>query len=144
MGYWLFRTDPDERSWDDVVAESADGLEWSGLRDDEVFDHFAGMKKGDLAVIYHAGEDNLMLGIAKTLGPAHPDTTDDSGQWLSIDVYAFIRLINQVSLAQLEGDERLADLPIVNGNLSAVQPVDEDHWRAICELAGMPRMIEAG
>lgn len=143
-GYWLFHTDPQTRSWDEVVKASRDGFEWSGLRDDDCFDHLAQMQKGDLALIYHAGDEKTLLGIAKLLGPAHPDKTDDSRQWLSVDVYAFIRLINPVRLDAVHEDARLAGMLLAEGDTSAIQPVDEEHWRVICELAGMPRMIEAG
>jgi predicted RNA-binding protein with PUA-like domain len=143
-GYWLLYTDPVERSWDEVVKASRDGFEWSGLRDDEVFDLLTQMQQGDLALVYHAGDERRLVGIAKTLGPAHPDKTDDSGQWLSIDVYAFIRLINPVGLTQLESDPRLAGLLVAEGDTSPLQPVDPEHWQAICALAGMPRTIERG
>lgn len=143
-GYWLFHTDPATRSWDEVVKASRDGFAWSGLRDDDSFDRLAAMQRGDLAMIYHAGDEKRLVGIAKTLGPAHPDKTDDSGQWLAVDVYAFIRLINPVGLDAVQDEARLVGLLLAEGDTSPIQPVDFEHWQVLCELAGMPRTIERG
>jgi predicted RNA-binding protein with PUA-like domain len=144
MAYWLFKSDPAVWSFSDQADEGHKGSEWKGVREDEAFDSFAAMQPGDLAFFYHAGEENRFFGIVRILGPAHPDSSDDTGQWLSVDIAVFLRLISQVPLAQVKDDSRLADFAKVVENGPSVQSVAYEQWRIVCELADMPRIPESG
>ena len=36
MAYWLIKSEPDEFSWDDLVATKARGEPWSGVRNQKL------------------------------------------------------------------------------------------------------------
>ena len=140
MSYWLIKSDPDVRSFKDLADDGWQGTEWHGVREDAAFDHFTAMQPGDLAFFYHAGEENRFYGIVKIVSAAHGDSTDDSGQWLSVDVAVFLRLIAQIPLSLVKNDQRVSDFAERVENGSSIQPVLEEEWSLICELAEMPKI----
>jgi predicted RNA-binding protein with PUA-like domain len=144
MAYWLIKSDPDVRSFSDLADEGYKGTEWHGVRDDEAFDSFAAMQPKDLAFFYHSGDENRFFGILKILNTAHADSTDDSGQWLSVDVAVFLRLISQVTLEQVGNDQRLAAFADEVENGPSVQAVSYEDWANICEISGMPKTPQSG
>jgi len=144
MAYWLIKSDPKTRSFSDLADEGWQGAEWNGVREDACFDLFAAMREKDLAFFYHTGEENCFFGILRILGAAHPDTTDDSGQWLSVDVAVFLKLINEVQIANIQDDPELGDFAKTVEQGPCIQKVSFEQWTAICERAGMPRIPESG
>jgi predicted RNA-binding protein with PUA-like domain len=144
MAYWLFKSDPAKLSFSDLADEGYQGFEWSGVRDEKCFDHFAAMQPKDLAFFFHTGDENRFFGIVRILSTAKSDSTDDSGQWLSVDVAVFLRLINQVSLLQIGSDQRLAEFVSQVESGSSIQSVSHEQWAAVCELADMPKIPQSG
>lgn len=144
MAYWLIKSDPEERSFTDLADDGWKGSEWSGVREDEAFDTFAAMQPNDLAFFYHTGEENRFYGIIRILSTAHADSTDDSGQWLSVEVAVFLRLICQITVQQVKNDEHLAAFSNEVESGPSVQSVAYDDWEAICKLAGMPKIPKSG
>jgi predicted RNA-binding protein with PUA-like domain len=144
MSYWIVATDPQKRSFDDLAKEGWEGSEWSGVRDELAFDHLAAMRKGDLAMIFHGGEERRFFGIARILAPAAPDSTDESGQWLSVKMAVFLRLISPAPLAAASSDEKLAPLVKAIEEGREILPLDFDQWDILCRLGDMPRTPQSG
>ena len=68
MNHWLLKTEPSTYSWDTLVNEET-GL-WDGVRNHQAKLNLQKMKKGDLAFIYHTGDEKSIVGIAVlTEGP---------------------------------------------------------------------------
>ena len=81
MAYWLFKTEPDEFSWDMLIARGAKGEPWSGVRNFTARGNMKAMGLGDRGFFYHTGEDREVVGICEVIALAHPDPTDDTGVW---------------------------------------------------------------
>ncbi len=142
MAYWLIKSDPDKMSFSDLAEESHEGYEWSGVRDEAAFDHFAAMQPRDLAFFYHTGKENRFYGIVRILSAAKPDSTDKTGQWLAVDLAVFLRLISRVPLEMVRLRQELEDFADRVENGPDVQPVSVEEWTAICHLADMPKIPE--
>ena len=89
MAYWLLKSEPDEWSWTQQVAEGRGGAEWTGIRNFSARNHLRAMKKGEQAFFYHTGEERAIVGIVKVIAEAHPDSTDSA--WSAINVARFGR-----------------------------------------------------
>jgi predicted RNA-binding protein with PUA-like domain len=86
MAYWLLKSEPDEWSWTQQVAEGRDGAEWTGIRNFSARNHLRAMKKGEQAFLYHTGKERAIVGIVRVIAQAHPDSTDSA--WSAVDVAA--------------------------------------------------------
>jgi predicted RNA-binding protein with PUA-like domain len=137
MAWWLFKSEPDVFSWDDLVKLGKAGSEWTGVRNFTARNHMRAMKKGDRGFYYHTGDERAVVGIVEVIKEAHPDSTDDTGSWDCVDVRAVEKLKQPVTLAEIKADKRLADMVLVRLGRLSVQPVTEAEWKAVCEMGGL-------
>ena len=123
MAYWLIKSEPDEFSWDDLVATKARGEPWSGVRNHQAKNNLMAMKVGDRAFFYHSKTGLEIVGIAEVKRTAYPDPmAPSSSPWMACDFIAIEPLPSPVPLVLVK-----------NARLS-VQPVTDEEWAHICEL----------
>lgn len=131
-------------SFSELAKEGYEGFEWSGVRDAAAFDHIAAMQPGELAFFYHTGQENRFYGIVQLLSAAKSDSTDNSGQWLSVDVAVFLRLISRVPLEMVRLRCELQAFARRVETGPDIQPVSPEEWTAICQLGALPRIPQSG
>lgn len=137
MAFWLYKSEPDVFSWDDLVKAGKAGTEWTGVRNYSARNFMRAMKKGDRGFYYHSGGDKAVVGIVEVVKEAHPDSTDDSGQWDCVDIRAIEKLPRAVTLAEVKADKRLAEMALVRLGRLSVQPVTEAEWKAVSKMGGL-------
>jgi Uncharacterized conserved protein len=133
MAYWLVKSEPEVYSWDQFVKEKQTC--WSGVRNYAARLHLNGMKKGDEVLYYHSNEGLEIVGIAKVIKESYPDPTTDDERWVAVDLKPFKKLKHPVSLDAIKKDKRLANMALVRIGRLSVQPVTEEEWKVIMELA---------
>ena len=94
------------------------------------------MKKGDEVLFYHSNEGLDIVGIAKVAKEFYPDPASADDAWVVVDLKAHKRLKNPVSLPQIKADKRLSNMALVRIGRLSVQPVTDEEWNVIMELAG--------
>ncbi len=137
MNYWLFKSEPSAWSWDDQVAKGAQGEEWDGVRNYQARNHMRAMKIGDRGFFYHSQKDKEIVGIVEVIAESHPDSTTEDARWDCVDIKAVTPVKTPVTLEMCKSDPRLADMVLVNNTRLSVQPVTDEEWRIICEMAGV-------
>ncbi len=135
MAYWLFKSEPSTWSWDDQVAKGDAGEEWDGVRNYQARNFMRQMKVGDAGFFYHSQKEKAIVGIVKVIAEAHPDSTTDDPRWECVDIKAVKPVGAPVTLEMVKSDPRLADMALVRTSRLSVQPVTEQEWAIICELA---------
>ncbi|MCX5514131.1 EVE domain-containing protein [Kaistia algarum] len=136
MAYWLFKSEPDVFSFEDLTRKGADGQEWDGVRNYQARNHMRTMKVGDQGFFYHSNEGKEVVGIVEVVKTAHPDSTDDSGTWECVDIRAIRPVIKPVSLLAAKAEPRLKSMALVANSRLSVQPVTNDEWAIVCEMGG--------
>lgn len=136
MRYWLFKSEPNAWGWDNQVAKGEAGEEWDGVRNYQARNNMREMKLGDLGFFYHSVDEKRVVGIVEVCKEIHPDSTTDDPRWECVDIKAVRPLKNPVTLDMCKNDPRLADMVLVNNTRLSVQPVTEDEWNVVLELAG--------
>ena len=131
MNYWLLKTEPDTFSWDDLVRDKKTG--WDGVRNFQARSHLKAMKKGDLAFVYHTGEEKSVVGIAKVTKENYPDPKDN--EWVAIEIAPVSKLKNPVGLAQIKADKRFTTMVLVKASRLSVQPVKKEEFDMIVALS---------
>ena len=135
MAYWLIKSEPDEFSWDDLVATKARGEPWSGVRNHQAKNNLMAMKVGDRAFFYHSKTGLGIVGIAEVKRTAYPDPmAPSSSPWMACDFIAIEPLPSPVPLKVIKKDPALAEMVLVKNARLSVQPVTDEEWAHICEL----------
>lgn len=137
MTYWLFKSEPDTWSWTDQVAKGDTGEEWDGVRNYQARNFMREMAVGDRGFFYHSQKEKAVVGIVEVIAEAHPDSKADDPRWECVDIKAVEPLPNPVTLDEIKGDERLAEMALVRQARLSVQPVTAEEWRIVCEKGGL-------
>jgi predicted RNA-binding protein with PUA-like domain len=134
MAYWLVKSEPSVYSWDQFVKDKQ--TVWSGVRNYAARIYLRAMKKGEETLYYHSNEGMEIVAIAKVSKEAYQDPTTENDAWVAVDIKPVRRLKNPVSLATIKADPRLANMALVRLGRLSVQPVTDEEWAIIMELAG--------
>ena len=134
MAYWLVKSEPSVYSYEQLTKDKE--TSWDGVRNYAARLHLRGMRKGDEVFYYHSNEGVAIVGIAKISKEAYQDPTTDDERWVSVGLKPFKRLKHPVSLDRIKQDKRLAGMALVRIGRLSVQPVTEEEWAAVLELAG--------
>lgn len=136
MARWLLKSEPDVFGWDDLVAKGEAGEEWNGVRSFQARNNMIAMKRGEQGFFYHSNQGKAIVGILEIIAEAHPDSTADDPKWQCVDVRAVSPLKRPVTLAECRAEPRLAGMVLVNNSRLSVQPVTDEEWAVVMELAG--------
>ncbi|MEO1793059.1 MAG: EVE domain-containing protein [Pseudomonadota bacterium] len=137
MAYWLFKSEPDVFSWEDLKAKGAAGEEWDGVRNYQARNNMREMKVGDLGFYYHSNAGKDIVGICMVSAPAHPDSTTEDERWECVDVRAVIDMPTAITLADVKGDPALSEMSLVTSMRLSVQPVTDAEWKHVCKKGGL-------
>lgn len=136
MAHWLLKSEPSSWSWDQQVKAGAKGTFWNGVRNHSAKLNLMAMKKGEKGFFYHSNEDKAVVGIVEIIKTYYPDHTDETGKFGMVDVKAVKALKKPVTLAEIKAELRLKDMVLVNNSRLSVQPVSDEEWRVVLEMAG--------
>lgn len=151
MNYWLFKTEPDEFSIDDLASVDEHGECWEGIRNYQARNFLRDKANiGDLVFIYHSSCKHVgVAGIGKIVRAAFPDpfqfdpesryydpkSTQTDPRWVAVQV-AFVEKFDKlIPLSELKKNPALEGMQLLKrGNRLSIMPVEEDHWQIINTL----------
>ena len=145
MQYWLFKTEPDEFSIEDLAAVEQEI--WDGIRNYQARNFLRDkVAMGDKVFIYHSScKQPGIAGIASVSQTAIADPTQfDSNskyydpksseadpRWHTVAL-KFVKKVKFIRLATLKDDSQLENMYLVKkGSRLSIQPVTEDEWKYI-------------
>lgn len=134
MNYWLAKSEPETYSWAQLVKDGR--TSWTGVRNFQARNNLRAMKSGDLVLFYHSGETREVVGLAKVSKAAYADPTAKEGDWSCVDLSAVKPLAKPVSLAAINADKILKEMVLVKNSRLSVQPVTEEQFGMLIEMAG--------
>jgi len=137
MSHWLLKTEPGTYSLDDLERERQ--AVWDGVRNNQALQSLRQMQKGDLAFIYHTGDDKSIVGVAEVTREAYRDPKEKDEKLVVVDLKFKRRLENPVSLAEIKADKRFVSLPLVRMPRLSVMPIPDSLWDALCAMGGLPK-----
>jgi predicted RNA-binding protein with PUA-like domain len=133
MSYWLLKTEPDTYGWNDLVRDKK-GV-WDGVRNFQARKNLNSMARGDIALIYHTGQEKSVVGIATVTRGPYPEPKDP--QWVAVDLAPDKPLKQPVSLAVIKKDKGLQKMVLVKAARLSVQPVTVEEFKRILELSAL-------
>lgn len=134
MAYWLIKSEPFKYSWDQFVLDKK--THWDGVRNYLARNHLKAMKKGDKLFFYHSNEGLEIVGIAKVVKEYYQDPTTPEPAWVVVDVSPVKKLKKPVTLTQVKAEKDLQEMSLIKSMRLSVQPVREEEWNKILQMAG--------
>jgi predicted RNA-binding protein with PUA-like domain len=131
MNYWLMKTEPGTYSWDDLVRDKK--TTWDGVRNFQARNNLKAMKKGDLAFVYHSGDDKAVVGIAEITKEFFADPKDKD--WAAVEISHKKKLKNPVTLSAIKSDKRLTAMALVRSARLSVQPVKKEEFDIVTAMS---------
>ena len=140
--YWLFKSEPDVFSWDDLKAKGSKGEEWDGVHNYLARNNMRAMRLGDLGFFYHSNAGKDIVGICEVCALSHQDSTTDDERWDCVDVRAVCDVPKPVTLTDVKNAPDLSEMALVTSMRLSVQPVTADEWATVCNMGGLnPKSI---
>src|SRR5881397_871250 len=103
--FWLVKQEPAAYSWSDFLRDRQ--AAWTGVRNFQARNHLRAMKKGDLVLFYHTGDEKQCVGLARVEKESYPDPTGTEGDWSTVDLSPVKKLKQPVSLERIKADKSL-------------------------------------
>jgi predicted RNA-binding protein with PUA-like domain len=133
MAYWLLKSEPHVYSYADLERDKK--TIWDGVNNNLALKHIRTMKPGDLALIYHTGDERRAMGIAEVISEPYPDPSLNEEKRAVVDVKAVRPLSQPVTLQQVKADSAFEGFDLLRISRLSVVPVSEKHWQHILKLA---------
>jgi predicted RNA-binding protein with PUA-like domain len=131
---WLFKTEPSVYSYEQLVKDKK--TMWDGVANNLALKNLRDIKKGDLILIYHTGDEKQAVGIARALGGAYADPSKKDPKLLVVDIEPVKALPKPVTLAQVKADKKLANFDLVRNSRLSIMKVTDEQWEI---MEGMTR-----
>jgi predicted RNA-binding protein with PUA-like domain len=133
--FWLMKTEPGTYSFSQLLKDGK--TNWSGVRNFQARNNLREIKRGDIVLIYHSGDDKSVVGVAKVVREAYPDPDPKKkGDWVQVDLEPVEKLGNPVPLGEIKGTRELKDMMLVRHSRLSVMPITGDHYKRILKLGG--------
>jgi predicted RNA-binding protein with PUA-like domain len=135
MAYWLLKTEPDSYSWDDLTRDKK--TVWDGITNALALKHLRTAKKGDLALIYHTGDERTAIGIAEITSNSYPDPKEEDDRMAVVDLKPKRKLPHGVTISDIKADPTFAGWDFIRNSRLSVVPVPEKMWKRIEQLGSV-------
>lgn len=152
--YWLFKSEPDVFSFEDLMARPEQTEGWDGVRNYQARNLLRDeIKVGDWVLFYHSNaKPPHVAGIAKVASEPYADALaqdpssdyfdarigEKPNPWIALDVQGVMPLPKIVPLADLKDNPKLEQMKVVQrGQRLSVQPVSAAEFKEVLRMAGM-------
>ena len=134
MNYWLFKSEPNVYSIDDLGKDKSTA--WTGIRNYQARNFLKLCKKGDLVLLYHSNIGKSVVGVAKITATAYPEIDKNRpGDWVQVDIGFVSKLDQPVSLEVIKKTPALKEIPLLKQSRLSCMPVTEKDFNTILKLS---------
>lgn len=104
MNYWLVKQEPSTYNY--AMLEKDKKTVWDGVHNNLALKHMRSMKKGDLALFYHTGDERQAVGIIEVTSNPYPNPKEDNARFIVMDVKPVSRLKRLVTLDEMKKEPK--------------------------------------
>ncbi len=152
MNYWLFKSEPDAFSIDDLRNMPGKKDHWDGIRNYQARNMMRDkMKKGDMAFFYHSScPVPGIVGTVEIVREAYDDhtaldpkskyydakATKEEPRWCMVDVKYRKKFKNIITLQALKQNTKLSGMTLLKkGNRLSIMPISANEWKLILAMS---------
>jgi predicted RNA-binding protein with PUA-like domain len=131
--FWLVKSEPSAYSWANLVADRKTA--WTGVRNYTARNNLRAMRKGDAVFFYHSVVGKEIVGIAKVVQEAYPDSTAKEDDWSAVDLAPEKPLPKPVTLDQIKQNPKLKEMTLLRLSRLSVQLVTSAQFDEVLRMA---------
>lgn len=129
---WLFKTEPEEFSYDDLEREKK--AVWDGVSNNLALKHLREVRLGDQILIYHTGNEKAIVGLAEAITDPYPNPRENDEKLVVVTLKPKRRYPHPVSLADIKANETLSAFDLVRLPRLSVMPVSREQWAILEDM----------
>lgn len=133
VAYWILKTEPTTYSYADLERDGR--TVWDGVSSPAGLMNIRRMSPGDLALVYHTGDERRLVGLAEITSEPYADPALDDPKRVVVDVSPIGRLERTVTLAEIKAEPAFAMLGLVREGRLSVVPADELSWSRLIAMS---------
>lgn len=133
--YWLVKTEPEEYSFDQLVADRR--TVWDGVSNNLALQYLGKMKTGDRVLIYHTGNERAVVGIAEVTGNPYQDPKISDKRRIVVKLKPVRKLPYPVPLIEIKNNKTFNEFELVKNSRLSVMPVKNIYWKTILGMGGL-------
>ncbi len=154
MKYWLFKSEPDVFSIEDLKKAKNGTASWEGVRNYQARNFLRDdVKNGDLVLFYHSSvEPMAVAGTAVVVKEGYidhfafdkksdyydPKSKTDKPQWYMVDVKFQSQFKNPVTLKVIKTHKELSNMRLIQkGGRLSIQPITKEEFDFILKLGNI-------
>ncbi|NMH61165.1 EVE domain-containing protein [Alteromonas ponticola] len=152
MNYWLFKTEPDTFSIDDLINRPEQTEPWEGVRNYQARNFLRDeVAEGDHVFIYHSSCKLVgIAGIATVVRAGYADESQfdpdsayydpkadrDDPRWFRVDVKFKEKFARVLPLKTIKQMPDITNIGLVKkGHRLSIMPVDQQEWKTLSDAA---------
>ncbi len=135
MKYWLFKSEADVYSIDDLKRDRV--TFWDGIRNYQARNFLRDqIKKGDQVFFYHSNSEPLaIVGICEVVKEGYPESDPQKPTWFMVDVKFVKKFKNPITRDILQKNKITQKMMLLQkGSRLSIQPVTKEEWESVLKL----------
>ena len=133
VNYWLAKQEPSSYNFDSLKKDKK--TMWDGVHNNLALKHINNMKKGDLILFYHSGDEKQAVGIMEVTSKPYPNPKEKNKRFVVVDVKYKNELANPVTLAEMKKQKKFKKWELLRISRLSVMPVPKEIWSSIMKMS---------
>ena len=134
VNYWLAKQEP--KSYNFATLKKEVKTVWDGVHNNLALKHISNMKKGDLILFYHSGDEKQAVGIMEVISKPYSNPKEKNERFLVFDVKYKKELANPVTLVEMKKQKKFKSWELLRTSRLSVMPVPKEIWNSIMNMSG--------
>ena len=132
VNYWLAKQEPSgPRGYNFEQLKKEKTTVWDNVHNNLALKHITSMKKGDLCMFYHTGDERQAVGIMEITSNSYPNPKEDNKRFVVVDVKYKKPLKRPVTLDEMKKEKKFKDWELLRISRLSVMPVPKPIWDEI-------------
>ena len=133
VNYWLAKQEP--KSYNFSILKKDKKTVWDGVHNNLALKHINNMKKGDLILFYHSGDEKQVVGIMEVSSKPYSNPEETNERFVVVDVKYKKELQNPVTLSEMKKQKKFKNWELLRISRLSVMPVPKEIWNSIIKMS---------
>ncbi|QLH11502.1 EVE domain-containing protein [Nitrosarchaeum sp. AC2] len=136
MNYWLAKQEPSgPRGYNFETLKKDKTTIWDGVHNNLALKHMREIKKEDLVLFYHTGDERQIVGIMEVISDPYPNPKEDNKRFIVFDVKYKKSLKRPITLDEMKKQKKFQNWELIRISRLSVMPVPQQIWDTIIDIS---------